>query len=177
MVKQKNPLTTYAELARRLRVSTRTVENWRQYVDWPARGRSGAFNLRKIDEFCERHGLGAHNPSRAPAAKSRQREYIRAKICKVVEQAENERIKKERQLAEQAKELTEIVDASDVRTFCLRTKNVVTEAVGETTDKISKLLADRPADQDAWSATRSQILELAAGINVEIAAMMRQNFP
>lgn len=100
------------EIANKYGVSRRAVEAWRQRNDWPARQEDGSINARAVEKFLRRNSLGPHNQRRRSGDIS---DALReATTRKLFEQSENERIRKERQLVEQAVERGVVLRASDV---------------------------------------------------------------
>jgi len=165
---------TFSGLARCFGVSLRTIENWRQYDDWPNRNKNGSFDLKKIDIFCKRHSIGPHNPSRGEGLNSRSGEYVRAKTQKTIEQAENERIKKERQLVEQAHELQDIVLVSDVKRLNVQTAAIVSGVIVDLIAAVDKAMPEaKPTDKE-WAAIREKVIKLAGGIGKKVANAMQK---
>lgn len=91
-------------------VNVRTVARWVTLPEFPAKEKNG-YPKAEVDEFVRANSLG-----KGPAAhKSGEVTLTEARIKHTLESAENERIKKERQLVEQAKDLGQLLDANDVR--------------------------------------------------------------
>ena len=110
-----NQLKTHADVSREFGVTTRTVSAWVEYDGWPGRGVDGTFDRPQIDAFCRLRGVGPYSKSklRDDGGDDEAATLTAARIKLTIEQAENERIKKERQLVEQATELELVLDRDD----------------------------------------------------------------
>ncbi len=161
MAKRQKPLKTYAELAAHFSVSVRTVENWRQYPDWPARNKDGSFNLRKITAFLKRHQLGEFNPVRNGNAGKLT--YSEQRAAYLHERTENERIRKENAQIEQAQKLGQIVLVDDIRRDVAQMIAVVVEVINGTHDAV-----DRELPEDFLG--RDRILEIIGRQHAMISA-------
>lgn len=166
---------TYAQLSDRLGVSTRTIENWRERSDWPARKPDGRFDLRAIEAFCKRHLLGKSNPVRNRDAAGKGQDLKAATIAWTLERAENERIKKERQLVAQERELSQVLLAADVEAEAERVRRIISEAHTRLASQAEELLPeDRTASPLEWQERREATLAIFCGLNRGIADAVRE---
>jgi len=165
---------THRELAQRLSVSVKTIANWRDsYVDWPGRNESGSFDMRRINAFCKRRSVGPCNPVRGPAGQQHRTAIAEASRLLRIEQAENERIKKERQLVEQTRELGGILGANDVQEFYRQTVAVVAAVQDDFEADVMALLG-KELNAEEWPARRAAILELAGRLPNRTYEAMRE---
>ena len=107
---------TLTEIASHYSVSRRAVEAWRERSDWPERQADGTIDGAAVEEFLRRNSLGPHNRRRRSGDTSDTlRDALHeATTRKLFEQSENERIRKERQLVDQAIEQGVLMRTSDV---------------------------------------------------------------
>jgi len=169
---RKKQCRTQADLAKRLGVSTKTIAQWRDnFTDWPDRKSDGSFDVRRVEAFCRRHGVGPHNPSRGRAAQQQRGQLRAALTSKLIESAENRRIANERLRAIQQKELSDIVFTADVNIFLKKMREVVLRGIDELTADVERQLDEPP---EHWPATRAKIMKLTIGLQGRIAAAVRQ---
>lgn len=145
---------TVAALAQAIGVSTKTIAAWRDdHADWPGKEPDGTFSIAKVLAFCKRHRLGPFNETRGSG--NLREELAEAKVALTREQAENERIKKERQMVEQAVELGEVLD----REFVLRWHGQLAGVVTTSLDAIEEPI-DRALPRDMPDADREKVLDV-----------------
>jgi hypothetical protein len=164
---------TFAELARRFKVSARTCEKWATYPDWPPRNGSGSFSVRRIDAFCKRNGLGPHNGNRSPAGRRQRSVLASARAHKIFEQSENVRIRNEWLRASQVSGLAGVVQRADVEELFATTRAIVARVQDETFAELEKVLA-APITAETYPTIRRRVIELVSGLNANMHAAMEK---
>jgi hypothetical protein len=167
MAKRPKPPRTYAELAARIGVTPRTIANWVTHPQWPGRRDSGDFDVKAVRAFCDRHNLGPAIQQRNRSAGADRDSLREALTVKTLEQSENERIWKERQLVAQAVEQGVVMLASDVvrkQSQSVATVMALQDAFSEAMDRALPESAVHKANvmaivgrlpQDTYAAMRS----------------------
>lgn len=158
---------THAEIAADCGVSRQTVAEWSRDPEFPSRTKRG-WNLDRINQWCKRGGKGKYR--RGSGGQSTDVDGLtlaEAKIKLTAEQAENERIKKERQLVEQAKELGDILDYGEV----LRLNAQMIATVKACVDSASTA-GDR-AIPDSWEH-KEKVMAIFEKLETDIAVAMSE---
>ena len=97
-----------------------------------------------------------------------------ANIRKTIEEAENQRIKKERQLVDQAKELGQILEAEEVTRFYLQTVATVTAVHDSMADAVDRALPEQAPSEEAWPEIRARVLGLCEKLKADASAAMQE---
>ncbi|MEN0109310.1 MAG: hypothetical protein AAF805_01180 [Planctomycetota bacterium] len=166
---------TQAKLAVALGVSRPTIAEWRSQPSFPPKTKRG-WNLDRVRRWAAKNGRGEHRRGSGGKSTSVQGVSLtQANIGLKLEQKENERIKKERQLVEQAAELGEIVYMSDVLRFHARMVATVTAVHDAATDAIDRALPEQiPTDESVYREARARALAICAKIKSDVASAMEE---
>lgn len=166
---------TQAVIASEFGVSRQTVSEWARSPDFPPKTKKG-WNLDRLKKWTEKNGKGEFRKgSGGTTTNIDGLTLTEVKIRLTVEQAENERIKKERQLVEQAIELGDIVRASDV--ISIQSKMVATvvavlDAMGDVTDRT--IPEPLPDNQTAYDEMRERVMALCSKLKSDVYAAMQE---
>ena len=129
------------------------------------------YDLDACREFAKRNARGPYRRgSGGEATAVGGVTLTEAKIRDTLEHAENERIKKERQLVEQAKELGQIVLLDDVQRDFAKIIATVSECSAAVSTAIDRALPDSVPAADAWPALRGRLIEIAEKLPRDIGA-------
>lgn len=168
--------TTKAAIAREFEVSPRTVTEWTRSRDFPRQTKRG-WNRAKIDAWCKERGAGPYHARRiAPDAQDQGEpgNLTEANIRLKREQAENWRIKKERQLVEQALELQQILlrhDVAKINSQMIASVHAVVDAVADARDRE---LPEKCPSAKQWKKLRRRMLEMDAKLLTDIHSAMEE---
>lgn len=160
---------TQVEIAQAHDVNERTVARWTTLPGFPRKAKSG-WLIRNVDAFIEKNGLGNGPQEQAVGGVTLTQANIQHKI----EQAENARIKKERQLTEQALELGQIVLADDVRDFYRQTVATVSAVHDSLGEAVERALPEKAPSKKAWPDIRKRVLGLCAKLSRDAASAMME---
>lgn len=156
-------------------VSRQTVSEWRRSSDFPSPTKRG-WNLSKLDAWAKANGKGPYR--RGAGGEPTQTNgvtFAEAKLRLTLEQSENERIRKERQLVEQAAELRQIVYADDVQRFHSRMVATVTQVHDALNDAVDRALPETdPNNQDAYTEARDRVLAICRKLKQDTYAAMQE---
>lgn len=122
----------------------------------------------------EKHGRGKHAARNGNATKVDGLTYTQANIRRTFEQGENERIKKERQLVEQAQELGGILDAEEVLRINLQIFSTICALLDAYPDSLDRLLPEAPPAADAWTEIRERAIASANKLRPDAYAVMKE---
>lgn len=164
-------LTTRAAIAREFGVSPRTVTEWTRTADFPAQTKRG-WNRKKIDAWCQQRGAGPYHSRKTTRVDEGSCTLAQVNIELRREQAENERIKKERQLVEQATELRELLRYEDVRATDRQVSATVKAVLDAVADARDRELPERCPKKETWKKLRARMLELDRKVAADVAAAM-----
>lgn len=166
---------TDTEIAEAFGVSRQTVCQWRLSSDFPEKTKSG-WNIDRVDAWAKANGKGPYRRgSGGEPATIDGLTLAEAKLRHTFEQSENERIRKERQLVEQAAELGEIVYASDVLGFHARMVATITAVHDALIDAVDRALPEKdPNDQQAYTEARERALGICRKLKADAFAAMEE---
>jgi phage terminase Nu1 subunit (DNA packaging protein) len=164
---------TKAHLAIALAVSRQSLTEISRHPEFPKQTRNG-WNIEHARKFMEKHGRGKHASRNGQSTKVSGETLTSANIRRTLEQAENERIKKERQLVEQAKEFGSILDAEEVRRLNLQIVSTIRALHDSFPDSIDRLLPEAPPAADAWPEIRERVIALANKLGPDAYAAMKE---
>jgi len=177
---------TYAELAQRLGVTTKTVNSWRDNnADWPARNEDRTFDMQAVDEFCKTKRLGPYNPHHGmhlAGDESKDVSHVKA-LMDVRRDLTSERTRRERAQATQAEiELAQtakdIVLVTDVVDLYEQTRGVVASIIDSVADVHDREMPEAvPSTQESWEEIRSRILEVDRKLIRDIQKAMEELQP
>lgn len=160
-------------------VSRQTFSEWSRNSDFPRKSKRG-WNLGTLDKWCKTNSKG---PYRKRAAGSDSPfidgngttiTFTEANTRKTIEQAENERIKKERQLVEQAQELGQVVLIDDVRDIYLQTVATISAVHDSLSDAVDRAMPEQPPSVEAWPEIRARVMALCVKLGTDAAAAMQE---
>jgi hypothetical protein len=165
---------TSPELASAVGVARQTVTEWKRDPSFPA-PTEGGWDCEEVREWAKRNGKGPYRRIAAASVGDDGGEgdeggavtLADAKLRLTIEQSENERIKKERQLVEQAAELGEIVFASDVLSFHARMIATVTAVHDALIDAVDRAIPD-------GTDHKSRVLEICGKLKADCFAAMEE---
>lgn len=152
-------------------MTVRSVRDWVTADDFPAKATRG-WNRTKVDGWCRKHFCGPYRKKQREANAEAKADLHEATLQLTLQRAENERIKKERQLVEQATELEELLLREDV----LRTNRQMIATVKSVLDAVAdardRELPARPPKKDTWPKLRARMLEIDRKLIADVAAAM-----
>jgi hypothetical protein len=122
----------------------------------------------------EKHGRGKHASRNGAKTNVKGISLTEANIRRTIEQAENERIKKERQLVDQARELGGILDAEEVHRINLQIVATLRALHDSFPDSLDRALPEAPPAADAWPEIRERALALAHKLGPDAYAAMKE---
>ena len=166
--------STQADLAKKLGVTRATIIEWARDDKFPKKTRNG-YNVDRARAYAEKNQLGTFRVGRGgKSATVGGVTLVEAKIKDTLEHAENERIKKERQLVEQAKELDEVLDRDEVRRLYMQTIATSSAVQDALTDAVDRAMPDQAPSAAAWPEIRERIMELHRKSTRDMAAAMQE---
>lgn len=170
-----NYAKTQGELAEKLRTSRPTIVEAARLSGAPKKTKQG-YNVARWDAHLKKHNRGPYR--KGSGGKSASVDGVtltEANIRRTLEQAENERIKKERQLVEQAAELKEIIFASEVAKLEGRRAGAVGAVQDGASDSADRAMPEvMPTDQKTYTEIRQRVMGIFAKLKADTAAAMRE---
>lgn len=164
---------TIDAVAEHFGVSRQTVTEWKRRPGFPEQTKRGLYSLVRIEKWTRENGVGRHKGAAAGTGPDGQTLADYNKQLRK-EQAENERIKKERQLVEQAKELAQIVDVEDVRSDVSQMIATVVECASGLHTAIDRALPESTPAEDAWEEIRSKVLSLVEKLPADMSSAVNE---
>lgn len=166
---------TQAIAAEKLGVSRASLVDWCRRPDFPKATKRG-WNVDRIRAFAEKHGLGKSGRGKRGGSATLVDgvTLTEANIRLKVEQAENERIEKERQLVEQARELGEIVFASDVSKLMGQMVATITAVHDAVTDAVDRAAPEAPPSAEAWPEIRQRLIAICEKVKLDASSAMQE---
>lgn len=165
------------EIAADQDVSRQTVAEWKRRPDFPAKTKTrGWWNLDRIGEWCKKNCVGKYRQGNEPRIKESDENRTLAEANRKLrwEQRETERLKKEKLLIEQAKELGELVEIGAVRKMYLETVATVSAVHDSLSDAVDRALPEKPPSSDAWPEIRERVLGLCQKLATDAASAMKE---
>lgn len=160
---------TQTEAAPALGISRATFIACSKEPGFPKETKQG-WPLEAIDQWLQANGRGPYRRGSGGETTSDEDgvTLTEAKIKLTIEQSENERIKKERQLVEQAKEIEQILDRDDV-------ERAFSQQIATTCEQVDALhtAADRtiPDEVECKEAVLAMIAKLRSDIHSAISEL------
>ena len=161
---------TIKELASEIGVTRRTISNWRKLEGCPERHKDG-WDVAEWQEWLRGKGLGPYGTQPDPEDSGKASLYEQ-NVRLRREQADNERIKKERQLVDQQRELGEIMLVADFRDYCGKSRGVVMTVMDSHSDAVDRELPEKCPTEDAWPEIRRRVMELSRQLSSQVANAM-----
>lgn len=164
---------TQVELAAELGITRQTIREWLLHPKFP-RKTSRGFNVEKAKAWAKEYRKGENRRGSGVSTSVAGVTLTEANIRKTLEQAENERIRKERQLVEQAAELQQIVYLDDVRRMLDRMVATVTAVHDALGDAVDRAMPEAiPEDAATYEAMREKVLAYCLKLKEDAATAMR----
>jgi hypothetical protein len=173
VAKQAKYAQTKAHLAAALKISRQALTEISRLPDFPKRTRQG-WNVERAKKFCEKHGRGKFASRSGRQTQIKGVSLTEANIRRTLEQAENERIKKERQLVDQATELGDILDADETRRVVLQMVATVRSLLNALPDAGDRIMPEKPPAADAWPGIRERMMALLRRVEPDAYSAMKE---
>lgn len=175
MAKRKQKFaSTQAAAAKAIGISRYTFVELARDPDFPKKSAKG-YDIEACRSFCEKHGRGQYRKGSGGESTSVGGVTLtEAKIKDTIEHAENERIKKERQIVEQARELGQILLLEDVQADVAKIIATVTECASALSTAIDRALPERPPSAKVWGEIRTKAIALADKLPRDIGAAVSE---
>jgi hypothetical protein len=164
---------TKAHLAAALKISRQALSEISRLPDFPKRTRQG-WNIEHARKFMEKHGRGKYASRNGKTKTINGIGLTEANIRRTLEQSENERIKKERQLVDQAKELGQILDAEETQRVVLQMVATVRSLLNALPDAGDRIMPETPPAADAWPGIRERMMALLRRVEPDAYAAMKE---
>jgi hypothetical protein len=160
---------TQTEIANAHGVNLRTVARWVTVPGFPKKEKGG-WSKTAVDNFVAENTLGKKPTKHEAAGMS----LTESQILKNIEDAANSRIKKERQLVEQAQEFGEIVFMSDVRRQYEPIVATVMANQDALRDAQDRAMPESVPSAKAWPKIRESVLQFADKLKRDTAIAMKE---
>lgn len=165
---------TQSELAEKIGTSRVTISEAARSTDFPKSTKKG-YNVDRVQAWFKKHSRGPFRKRGGGKATDVDGVTLtEANIRRTLEQAENERIKKERQLVEQALELGQLVTIDDVKHIYSQTVATVSAVHDSLAEAVDRAMPEKAPSAKAWEEVRKRVMGLCEKLGTDASAAMME---